>query len=320
METLDLFRDNGGGEKRKACEVWAVGGGKGGTGKSLITSSLGFTLAKKGKRVIMIDADLGGPNLHTFLGITKPGGSLSEFFDNKVPLQELVTESGHSNMRLIGGDLTTLDSNNIKHTQKLKLFRHIRALDTDYTLIDLGSGAHHNIVDTFLLADKMVVVIVPEITAVENMYHFVKNVFFRKLKMSLRQGNFKELAQSAWKNRKNLGFSDLRGLFSYLKQEYPQLGELLDKEIGEFRINIVMNQIRSPQEIQIGISLKSVLYKCFGFDTNYSGYVEYDDTIYRTTNKRMPFVLTYPLSNCTREIGDLADNLINGKQVRVLTA
>jgi flagellar biosynthesis protein FlhG len=319
MEASDLLGNNGGNEKIGRCEIWAVGGGKGGTGKSLITSSLGLTLASRGKKVVMIDADLGGPNLHTFLGINKPKGTLSDFFEKKVPLQELVMDSGHLNMGLISGDISTLDSNNIKYTQKLKLFRHIKALNTDYALIDLGSGSHYNIIDTFLLADKMVAVIVPEITAIENMYHFVKNVFFRKLKMSLKQDNYKETIQSAWMNRKKIGFKDLKGLLDYLKREHPQIGELLDRELGGFRINIVLNKVRNPQEVQIGISLKSVLFRCFGFETNYSGYVEYDDTIYRSTNKRSPFVLTYPFSNCAMEIGNLLNNLLSGKQAQVLT-
>jgi len=53
------------------CEIIAVGGGKGGVGKSFVLSSVGMSLAKKGK-VIMIDADLGGANLHNFLGISRP--------------------------------------------------------------------------------------------------------------------------------------------------------------------------------------------------------------------------------------------------------
>jgi len=48
--------------------IWTIGGGKGGSGKSFITANVGICLAKSGLRVILIDADLGGANLHTFLG------------------------------------------------------------------------------------------------------------------------------------------------------------------------------------------------------------------------------------------------------------
>src|SRR5512136_1558160 len=49
-------------------QIWSVGGGKGGIGKSLIAASLGWQLARMGRRVVLVDADLGGANLHTCLG------------------------------------------------------------------------------------------------------------------------------------------------------------------------------------------------------------------------------------------------------------
>jgi len=47
--------------------IYPIGGGKGGVGKSFITANLGALLAKQGKRVVLVDLDLGGSNLHTFL-------------------------------------------------------------------------------------------------------------------------------------------------------------------------------------------------------------------------------------------------------------
>ena len=52
---------------------------------------------------------------------------------------------------LVSGTFSSLDSENIKYAQKLKLFRQIKAIDTDYILIDLGAGSHNNTIDTFCL-------------------------------------------------------------------------------------------------------------------------------------------------------------------------
>src|SRR4051812_16741810 len=49
-------------------QVWAVGGGKGGVGKSLIASSVALSLSRSGSHVVAMDLDLGGANLHTTLG------------------------------------------------------------------------------------------------------------------------------------------------------------------------------------------------------------------------------------------------------------
>ncbi|MBW2091668.1 MAG: P-loop NTPase, partial [Deltaproteobacteria bacterium] len=78
--------------KKRRSEIWAVGGGKGGVGKSFLISGMGSSLALEGKQVILLDADLGGANLHTFLGINKPENTLTDFFDDKLPLSELIVD------------------------------------------------------------------------------------------------------------------------------------------------------------------------------------------------------------------------------------
>ena len=64
--------------------TFAVLSGKGGVGKSLVTSSLGISLAQHGKRVVVVDADLGGANLHTCLGLSMPARTLSDFIARRV--------------------------------------------------------------------------------------------------------------------------------------------------------------------------------------------------------------------------------------------
>ena len=59
--------------------IWAVGGGKGGTGKTLLTANMGIELARSDRKVLLIDADLGGANLHTCLGISNAKITLGDF-------------------------------------------------------------------------------------------------------------------------------------------------------------------------------------------------------------------------------------------------
>src|SRR5436309_5447879 len=63
-------------EEPRARHIIAVGSGKGGVGKSLLTANVGIYLAQLGKRVVLLDADLGGANLHTFVGIDRPAITL----------------------------------------------------------------------------------------------------------------------------------------------------------------------------------------------------------------------------------------------------
>ena len=297
-------------------EIWAIGGGKGGTGKSFIISSMANCLAMQGKKVVLIDADLGGANLHTFLGIDKPSLSLSDFFEKKVSLPELIVDSGVRNMGLLIGTIHSLSSDGIKYTQKLKLFRHIKHLKADYILIDLGAGSHFNTIDTFLLADKMIVVIVPEITAIENLYYFIKNAFFRQLINSFGDHGLKEVVQTTWKDRRKYGIKNLNQLIDYLKGLSKTMENIIDRELFNFRTYIVLNRINNSQEIMIGNSVKSICKKFFGLNANYVGYIEYDSFISKCINKRQSYMRAYPASRCAKEIERLTENLLKGRDIR----
>ncbi|MEI6092599.1 MAG: P-loop NTPase, partial [bacterium] len=72
-------------------KVWAVGGGKGGVGKSLIAANLGIMLARESEKVVLVDLDLGGANLHTCLGVDLPKYTLSDFIQRHVDsLEQLI--------------------------------------------------------------------------------------------------------------------------------------------------------------------------------------------------------------------------------------
>jgi flagellar biosynthesis protein FlhG len=303
--------------QRKGCEIWAFGGGKGGSGKSFIASSIGTCLASRGKRVVLIDADLGGANLHSFFGISKPGNSLTDFFENKVQLDELIVNSGIPNMGLVSGNLRSLDSGGIKHTQMLKLFRHISALDTDHILIDLGGGTHCNTIDTFLIAEKMIAVVLPEITSVENLYHFMMSVMFRKLRMAAGLYGAKDIVRETWRERKEHGLKTLGDLIGYLKRVLPETGDNIQRDLAGLKLYIVLNQIRGRQDISTGVSVKSVCMKYLGFDARYAGHVEYDASVRQCINKRQVYMKAYPTSLCTKGIEMLTNNLVRDSQVKV---
>jgi len=298
-------------------KILAVGGGKGGVGKSFIISSLGMSLARKG-RVVMIDGDLGGANLHNFLCVSRPETSLTDFFERKVPLSDLIVESRIENLGLISGMIGTTGAESIKHVQKRKLFSHIRQLEADYILIDLGAGTHFNTIDTLLLADQMIIVVTPEILSIENMYDFLRNLFFRRLGSALSNHGYRELIISTWKDRRELGIKNFKQLVGFLRGLSPELQEMIDRELAEFRVNIVLNQARNHRDIMVGNSVKSVCRKFFGINALYSGYVEYDGSVSQSINRRLPYMTSFANSRCARGIEKLADNLLSGQQVRII--
>jgi flagellar biosynthesis protein FlhG len=298
-------------------KIWVVGGGKGGTGKTFVTSSLGIYLSEKRRKdVCLLDADLGGANLHSVFGIKQPKRSLNDFFEFNVPLDELRIETGIDNLSLIAGDIHSLSADNIRFTQKKKLFRHIKQLNSRYIILDVGGGSHFNIIDTFLFADIGIAVMTPDILAVENMYQFMKNVIYRKLRMTLRFYGFKGLAQDTWTKRELYKINNLRELLDFFTH-FPETRDIVHEAFSEFKIYLILNKVRSMQDIHLGASIKSTFQKYLGIDTQYVGFLEYDDSIWKSTRQQKPFLVHHADSRFATEIELFTENLLRGNELNL---
>ncbi|MFC2166727.1 MinD/ParA family protein [Acidobacteriota bacterium] len=298
-------------------EIWSIGGGKGGTGKSFMASSMAIHLAQSGNKVTLIDADIGGANLHSYFGMTYPRATLTEFFEKKIPLAELKIKSGIKNLSFIPGDVKSLASDGILYSQKLKLFRHIRMLNSEYVIVDVGAGSHNNVIDTFLIADKMIAVLLPEVLAVENLYHFIKNALFRKLKNTLKPYGFKEFVEQIWRNKENYGIKNLWHLIAWMKDNFPYINEILDEELLNFRIYFILNKISNHQDIMLGSFIKSGFSKFLGMETHFVGYVEYEENVVKSIAYQEPFMQFDSASSVAQEVRSTVDNLIQGREQKV---
>jgi len=269
-------------------KVWAVAGGKGGTGKTFFLYYLALQLTSLGKKTILVDADLGGPNLHSLLGIRSPAATLTDFFDKKKPLQEIIQPTDTAGLFLIPGNLKSLNSEAIQHSQKLKLFRQIRALDADCILLDLGAGTHAHTVDCFLFADRRIIVSAPEVSGLDNMYHFIKSVYFRKLNALLKERDLKEIAKERWQNRKQYNINSLLDLICSLRDVDLGADSDIKNELAQTSIQLIMNQVRNRTQAQLGFSVKSVCTKLLGIRLMYSGFIHYDPEYWQLLREKAP--------------------------------
>ena len=85
--------------------VVAIAGGKGGVGKSLVAANVGIFLATLGKRVILVDAAFGAPNLHIFAGVPRPSRTLCRRRSPRTGRRSPTSRSRRTcpGVRLIGG-------------------------------------------------------------------------------------------------------------------------------------------------------------------------------------------------------------------------
>ena len=296
--------------------IWAIGGGKGGSGKSFITANVGICLSQLGVRVILIDADLGGANLHTLLGISPSSVSLSDFIKKRVSnLQEVLIPTAIPNLQLLTGAQDLLNASEVKSVQRQKLLRSIKRLEGDYILIDLGAGNALSVLDFFLMSDGGILVVTPEPTSIENAYRFLKSAFYRRLRQSVSSYSVKNLIDAAVDQKNEMGIRNPQELIDATRRINEEDALTIVHEIEIFHPNLILNQVRTKKDIEIGFSIRSACKKYFGIQLHYLGYIVYDQEVTHSIRRRRPLILENPRSRAAQCILEISSKLANGQQM-----
>lgn len=308
---LPKARSTGPNRKARARRIIAIGGGKGGIGKSLLSANLGIALAQRGAQVVLVDADLGGANLHTCLGVAQPRVTLSDFVERRVTrVEDLLVPAGVEGLSLVSGASDGLDAANPKHSQKVKLLRHLKSLDVDYVLLDLGAGSSFNVLDFFLAGDTGIVVMLPEPTSIENAYRFIKAAFFRRLQAEAPDADFAQRVGLAIAPRDGSPARSPWDVVADLRETDPVAATRLEHALGGFHPWIVINQARTRSDFDVGPTVASAWKKFFGLELGYLGSVSHDDSVWQAVRARRALMHAFPESAAANGVLRLAENLI----------
>src|ERR1700689_4216157 len=162
--------------------VVAIGGGKGGVGKSLVAANVGIFLATLGKKVILVYGAFGAPKLHIFAGVPRPSRSLSEALAANGPaLADLAVATHVPGVRLIGGVYDPPWVANPSPPNIQTIAGQLPTLPADWVVVDLGPGLATPTLDLFLEADIGLLVAVPDPTSIELMHRFVRGAVLKML-------------------------------------------------------------------------------------------------------------------------------------------
>ncbi len=154
--------------------VIALCSGKGGVGKTFFAVHLAAFAALQGKKVLLMDADLGLANVDVMLGIS-PQGSILEMIRGEKDLQQLMVSARQGFDVLPGGsglyELTTLDAE-----QQQVMMDEMRSVSDRYdlVLIDVAAGIGDNVLYFVSAAESALVVITPEPTSLTDAYALIK--------------------------------------------------------------------------------------------------------------------------------------------------
>lgn len=293
-------------------KIWAIGGGKGGVGKSLVSANVSICLALMGHKVVAVDLDLGGANLHTCLGLPIPSVTLSDYVSKKVTnFEDLLVPTPIANLKIISGAQDELGMANLKHMHKNQIIRKLHELDAEYILFDLGAGTAFNTIDFFITADKGVLVVLPEPTSIENTYRFIKSVFYRRLKMIDGVGEIEPLINEVMNAKLSNGASTSPAdLVRRISEAHPEVGLKIKQDLASFRPNLIINQVRSQADIDIGYSIQSICRKYFGIEVTFPGYLDYDQSVWQSVRKRKPLLIEFPNSKLVNNFDRIVHRLI----------
>ncbi len=160
--------------ERRPARIVSITSGKGGVGKTNIVANLGYQLSRAGKRVLILDADLGLGNLDILLGLA-PRHNLSHVLTGEKHIRDIVIQ-GPGQLQILPAASGIQELTHLTSDQKMSMLYELdRLLDTvDIFLIDSAAGISSNVLDFSVSAQEIVVVVTPEPTSITDAYALMK--------------------------------------------------------------------------------------------------------------------------------------------------
>jgi len=161
-------------EGNSGIRVISVTSGKGGVGKSSVVANLAMAMSRLGKKVLIIDADLGLGNINVLLGL-RPMFTLNDVLSGEKSLAEIIV-SGPCGVRVIPAGSGMQKFTRLSREERLRLLNELDDLEEEFDtfIIDTESGISDNVVYFTSAAQEIVVVVSPEPASITDSYALIK--------------------------------------------------------------------------------------------------------------------------------------------------
>lgn len=298
----------------------AVGGGKGGVGKSFVAANLALALARRGAargaRVAAVDLDLGGSNLNLFLGEPLPRREVSEFLEGRADSLNAVSQPTRiPNLRYVAGSFDTMTAVDPLRARKLDLVAALVGLDADVVVLDLPAGSLPSTLDFFFLGEIKIVVTNPESVAYHNAYGFLKNYLLRRLLTEFRDRT--DILASILDRYRVLPREEeaeppdrtITGLVAALREEHPETRAEVAGILEYDAPLLVLNRVRRRRDRATLERFRAVVEQNLGLRCLALGTIPDHRKVADSVRDARPFLLTHPHHAIARQFERWAERL-----------
>ncbi|WP_232379844.1 helix-turn-helix domain-containing protein [Polyangium fumosum] len=286
--------------------VIAVGGGRGGVGKTLLTVNLGVYFAQLGREVVVCDTDPFGSNLHGVLGLETPPLVTSEALEEgkAKPVSTIVP-----GLRLLPTAYDPMTATPIRPNRGSHWARQIEKLDVDYVLLNLGASTTASTLDLFLQADVGICVTAPEPLAIETTYRFCRALYLRVLRRALTKERFKlRLVERVIAALPPL--APPPAIVAEIKRYDDGVAKVAAEEMLRVAAHLVVGQTRLRSDLDLGVSMSVIAERFLGISLENLGHIEHDDAVWLTVRRRQPLLIDSPTSKSARNIERVARRIL----------
>ncbi len=271
-------------------------------------------MAKRGKRVVLADLDVGGADAHILFGMLNPPRTLTDFIDRRVARLDEVLQpiSAHPFLQLLPGTGDTLATANLPYAKKRRLIRHFAQLQADVIVVDIGAGTSYHALDFFLMADHYVTVATPDPTSVLDLYRFIKLAAIRRVLSAFLS---RDAVSETLSER---DFSSIDEVIQAVGETDPNASEVASRTLQGFQPHLIVNRVSGKSRVNV-LHLKKLLQEYVGGDLTTLGEIPDDPAVTRAVRSFLPVVECEPTAPASLALNQAADALLAAMARRVET-
>ena len=265
-------------------KVYAVGGGKGGVGKSTVSSGIAASLARTGRRVLLVDGDVTQGALHVYLGQKHAPVGIREYFGaNRAKLKDYLTKFPNIPFDFLSAGQETLGMNRLPLQRIRRLVNNLKALDYDDIVLDLAAGSAPLTADLFSAADYRLLVTTPDPAAVLAAFAFFKTALFRAYAQNLSKDNATGLAANAMMAKLNVTEAPSPAVLDALSGDEEQRVTMLRQT---FASRILVNLATEDEGRNTARALSKVAMQRLGVQLSLAGALPRDPGVAKALRRR----------------------------------